>query len=141
MSKVIGKYITLIMLIAVIFTSCLSQKREATRSTYNVYKIDSIDNYYLVYAKKGDSLFKIVSKKENVKKGKRIELNKIYLMNLHSRKSEAPTINGVKIAPVTIIDVMCYNFENDTKICTDRKVGIYDLYTTPNLRGLLYIKN
>lgn len=109
-------------------------------SSYIITNIDSINSYYLVYAKKSDSLFKIVSKKEFVKRGKKIEVGKKYILDLHSRKSEAPIIDGVKIAPVNIIDVMCYNYENDTQICTDRKKGIYDLYTTPDLIGLHYIK-
>ncbi len=32
--------------------------------SYKVFKIDSINSYYLIYAEKNDTLYKIVSKKE-----------------------------------------------------------------------------
>lgn len=132
------------ILFIIFFSSLLAcsatLNRNKKENDYKIIDIDSINNYYLVYAKKEDSLFKIVSKKEEVKNAKKIELNKNYTLDLYSRKSEAPTINGVKIAPINIIDIMCYNYENNTQICTDRKKGIYDLYSTKNLKGIYYIK-
>lgn len=103
---------------------------------YYVYQIDTIDDYYLVYAKKEDMIFKIVSKKEEVKKCNLIKVNNSYYFDLYAQSSINPIIEGKEIALVKIIDVMCYNFENGTKICTDRKNGIYDLYYARNLKGL-----
>lgn len=119
---------------------CNSQQKimenQKTMEEYYVYQIDTIDDYYLVYAKKEDMIFKIVSKKEEVEECNLIKVNNSYYFDLYAQSSIKPIIEGKEIALVTIIDVMCYNFENGTKICTDRKNGIYDLYYARNLKGL-----
>ena len=127
------------LFIAFFGISCNSQQKvlesQRTMEEYYVYKIDSIDNYYLVYAKKQDAIFKIVSKKETLKKCDLIKINNSYHFDLYSQSSET-LITGEIIAPVSIYDKPCYIFENDTKICIDRKNGIYDLYYARNLKGL-----
>ena len=84
----------ILILISLILVACASHKMDSKSSiknniaTYNVYKIDSINTYYLIYAKKNDSLYNIVSKKEVVKSGNKIQLNSSYAFNLHSSLSE-----------------------------------------------------
>lgn len=119
--------------------SCNSQQKalesRVDTEKYYVYQIDSIDNYFLIYTKKEDTIFKIVSKKEALKKCDLVKINNSYHFDLYSQSS-VPLITGEIIAPVSIYDVVCHTFENGTKICTDRKSGIYDLYYARNLKGL-----
>lgn len=128
-----------LLFITLFGVNCNSQQKvlesQRTMEEYYVYKIDSIDNYYLVYAKKQDAIFKIVSKKETLKKCDLIKINNSYHFDLYA-DSSVPLITGEIIAPVSYYDVVCHVLENGTEICTDGKNGIYDLYYVRNLKGL-----
>lgn len=121
------------------YVSCNSQQkvldRQDNMEKYNVYQIDSIDNYFLIYAKKEDAIYKIVSKKEAFKDCDLIKINNSYHFDLYAQSS-VPLVTGEIIAPVSYYDVVCHVFENGIKICTDGKNGIYDLYYARNLKGL-----
>src|SRR5690606_25806003 len=127
-----------LLFITLFGVSCNSQQKvlaeQKTNENYFVYKIDSIDNYFLVYAKKEDRIYKIVSRKETSKKCDLIKIKNSYDFDLYSHSS-VPLITGEIIAPVSYYDVVCHVFENETEICTDGKNGIYDLYYARNLKG------
>ena len=134
----------LISIIILSFTNCNSQKKLAEENTKGFYRVDSINtkgNFYLVYAERNDITYKIVSEKVYPNECNRIKISKKYNFILHSHSSRAPVINGTKIVPVSPPDVMCYDFGNNTQICTDRKNGIYDLYFAENLEGLCLIND
>ncbi len=114
-----------------------------SNSLYSIRAIDSINNWYVIYATKKDTNYKIVVKKENYHISeckKKIEVGRSYNLELHSRKNEAPEINGVKIKPVNSLDVQCYTYDEATVICIEPNKGIYDLYHTPSIVGLCYRK-
>ena len=140
--KVLGS----IILIFTLWCSCTSSKHLSTEvqgdSLYRIKAIASINNWYTIYATKKDSTYKIVVKKEdqqNLRCKKMIRVGQFYSLVLHSRKDEIPEINGVKIKPVNSIDVQCYAYDEHTNICIEPKKGVYDLYHTPNIKGLCYI--
>lgn len=130
-----------LLLIIILFTSCGQFKHLKTdNSGYAVFKIDSLNNYYLIYAKQKDSTYKIVSKKEKPLFGyRKVKIGNIYDFTLHSRTSQAPIINGVKMSPINYMDVRCFRFDKETDIC--KEDGIYDLYSADNLKGIYYKKN
>jgi hypothetical protein len=136
---------TLFFLIPILICSCgnskiISQKED--RLFFKVKKIDSINNWYIIYASKQDSLFKIVVKKEittNINCSKIIR-GQSYDFKLHSRKTNYPEINGIKINPGNSLDIACYTFDENTNICIEPKKGIYDLYYAENLKGLCILK-
>lgn len=108
---------------------------------YRVYKIETINDYYIIYASKKDSLYKIVSKKENKPSNwTKIKLNHFYNFNLHSRRENAPIIVGIKLQPMNYLIINCYTYEKDTEICIDTQNGIFDLYYADNIKGNYYIK-
>lgn len=74
---------------------------------YEIYKIDSIGNYYLIYALKGDSLFKIVSVKETASNCTRIQLGHSYKIKFFPSANEENLIDlgGIIINDSTIIDI------------------------------------
>ncbi len=106
---------------------------------YYVYKIDSINNYYLVYAKKNDSLFKIISEKTVTKSCTIIKEKKYYSFELVSFRDNPPKLNGVSLSPFNYLEVKCFMFNDSTEICFERK--IHDFHFTKNLKGLCYIEN
>ena len=102
---------------------------------YKVYKIDSINNYYLIYAKKKDSLYKLVSKKQVTGNCANIGLNQEYAFSLTSIWNQNITIEGRNISPSLTPHVSCLSFDDSTKICLE-KDSINDLFHADNIRGL-----
>jgi len=97
---------------------------------YRISKIDSIDNIYLVYAMRNDSIFKVVSKKEQNIQCPQIRPGNNYLLSLESwflpeEFHVKNRITGVK-------------FEN-ILITVERDSIVGDIFTTKNLKGLCYI--
>jgi hypothetical protein len=131
------KYISIFL--SIILFSCATYDNSSIGSTfYNVTKIDSINSYYLIYAKRHDTIFKIVSKKEYTINCNTIRVNSKYNFDLHSIRENAPIISGIKINPINHMDINCYQFDEETSIC--REKGIYDLYFSHNVKGLCIIK-
>ena len=129
-----------LFLILVVSVSCglskldtSSQRRKQT-DFYTVYKIDSINSYYLIYARKGDSLFKIVSKKQVVEDCSSIKEKGEYEFKLHSSLINRQ-IGGESILPQNSLLVYCFSYDDSTKICLERD-SINDLSYADNVKGL-----
>jgi hypothetical protein len=137
--------IALLLIIPMFLHSCFASKAlnkmSKNDSLYLIKSIDSVNNWYIIYAIKMDSTYKIVVKKEkpDLKCKRVIMTGESYRLELHSRKNEVPVINGIKISPINRLDIQCYTYEENTVICIDPEKGIYDLYHTPNIKGLCYI--
>lgn len=109
---------------------------EYNNQLYTVYRIDSINNYNLIYAKKQDLLYKIVSEKKKNKNCKiKIDLNKEYLFKLHSLLYQDIYINGVNVGGGGWAN--CVKFNDTTNICIE-KDSILDLHVAENIKGLCY---
>ena len=106
---------------------------------YEVYKIDSINNYYLIYLKEGNNRYKVISKMTFRIQSEKIRLNKKYKFTLESIFNVDLYINGVNVNPALAPNVECISIDNRTNICIERKDSIYDLFRAINLDGL-YIK-
>lgn len=143
MMKTLGSAILIFAMLCSCANSRFQRSMPQSDSLYLVKKIDSINNWYTIYATKNDSSFKIVVKKQNhqdLKCKRMIRVGLSYYLMLHSRKNEVPEINGVKIKPVNSLDVQCYTYDDSTSICIEPKKGIYDLFHTPDIKGLCYVK-
>lgn len=106
--------------------------------SYKVFKIDSINSYYLIYARKGDSLYKIISKKETIDNCNRISLHGEYDFNLHSILANKIT-NQTEEESQNSLLVNCFVFDKLTTICLERD-SINDLDYADNIKGLCFIK-
>lgn len=137
---------TILITIVALFTFCLGVKSNSCLNlcssvrqdsvNYKVYKIDSINNYYLIYAKKGHTLFKIISKKESSKKCNRIKVNKVYKFQLHS----ILTVNGRSVIPANqIMELSGWRIDQSTTIDFEGD-SIRDLYNADNIKGICFIK-
>ncbi len=135
------KYI--LILFAVSILACSPTKRinnsvEDQQHSYMVYKLDSINSYYLIYARSKDSLYKIVSEKTVASAGEQIRPNGRYAFNLRSRLS-AFRIGNVLVSPQSS-NVNCFAFDEETNICLEGD-SIRDLYQAENVKGLSFLKN
>lgn len=132
------KYMHLILLF-----SCTNSISQNNSTGYLVKNIESKNSWYIIYAEKNDSIYKIVVGKneDNVDKDlKKIVIGQYYDFKLQSRRDSAPEIGGVKLNPINRLDVECYSYDKKTEICIEPKKGIYDLYYTKDLKGLYYKK-
>lgn len=114
----------------------VARKTKISSEQYKVYKIDSINKYYLIYAKRNDTLYKIVSEKDSNYLCRNIKLNKMYAFKLRSMINNLPKINNVSLYVYTI---NCYSFDEETSICLE-KDSIRNLYFPENIKGLCFIK-
>jgi hypothetical protein len=135
------KYFAFILII--LFVSCVSTRvsnihpKKNNESLYKVYKIDSINSYYLIYAKMGKSIYKIVSKKEAFIGLNRIERNRYYYFKLHSSMTNRQIGNTV-ILPQNSLLVNCFSYDDTTQICLESG-QIRDLYYADNIKGIFFI--
>lgn len=109
-------------------------------SEYTIKEIQKKNSWYIIYAEKRDTLYKIVSKIENNVLGdhEMIRIGFSYNIEIHSYKDSAPSIGGIKVDPVGFTG--CYQFDTKTNICLEPQKGIYDLYIPSNLKGI-YLMN
>lgn len=106
---------------------------------YKVTKLDTINDWYVIYAKRGRNNYKIVSKKDDAcSDSLKIKVGKSYKLRLISRKQNPPKIGNIVIKPQNSLDIQCYSYDEDTEICIKLENGIDDLYSTENLNGLCY---
>ena len=136
-----------ILLIDVLF-SCTSNRHIKSgtnrndlsdNKTFKVYKIDSLNCYYLIDAQKLDSLFKFVSKNKDCTKRNLINVGGHYPFLLKSIWNTPVIIEGTNVSPSSVYSVNCINFDDSTRICLERD-SISDLYTASNVQGLCFIK-
>jgi len=141
-----GALIIMCLIVAQLINSCSINNQvgvgEKIDSLYRIKKIRYINDWNIIYATKGDSIFKIVSKKSsaNVSQYTQVVKGGYYKLTLYSRKNSPPEFDGVKISPMNYLDVGCYTYDDKTKICIEPKKGIYDLHSVSNIVGLYYIK-
>ncbi len=97
---------------------------------FEIVKIDSIDNIYLVYAKRNDSIVKIVSLKQKVK-----NCNQVLIGNKYNFKIESFFSKNYHQK----LDIKGFKVSN-TIIKLEKNGVIWDLFSTINLEGLCYIE-
>jgi hypothetical protein len=97
---------------------------------FEIIKIDSIENVYLIYAKRNDSLVKIVSAKEYESSCKKITIGGKYELKISSIVYQFPGkrhISGVKF--------------NNTIVRMEGGNVIWDLFISENIKGLCFLPN
>src|SRR6218665_62905 len=137
------KSIAYIYFVFILF-SCSSSNfltQDKSASGYLIKKIRTKNSWYIIYAEKQDSLYKIVTGREKGNENcQKIVVGKYYNLELYSRRENAAVINGIKLKPVNQLDIECFEYDDKTQICIEPKNGIYDLYYTRDLKGLCYLK-
>jgi len=121
------------------FTCKPSNVCHSSGDYYEVVKIDSINNYYFVYSKRNDSIFKIVSNKPliKVKKCNRIKMGSNYPFLLHSILDNLPA-GFENLSPKRNPQINCIGFDDSTSICVEQGI-VRDLFSADNVSGLCFI--
>ena len=98
---------------------------------FTVTKIDSTKRLYVIYAKKLDTLYKIISHKDSSSSDcVRIKVGKSYNLNIKS----------VFANSASLLHINAYKYENDVVRIGD-KGTLWDLFYCDNLKGLCYNKS
>lgn len=108
---------------------------------YTVYKIDSINSYYLLYLRKKNKKFKVISSKTTNKKCRKTAIGDKIDVALESILDRKIKLGEGTITSSNNALVNCFYFEGNTKICKEEEEGIYDLFVTKNLNGLCLNSN
>lgn len=133
-------YLSIICFLSLCGCSNYTYSKSKYDSLYKVYKIDSINSYFVVYAEKAGGIYKIVSKKNVDKCKSKIVPDRYYHFELVSIWNQPTMINGVNVSPSITPNVTCLGFDDSTRICIERENSINDLYEARNLKGLCIIK-
>jgi len=128
------KIISVIIVVYGCSTTNYNKYKKDEGKKYFISKIDSINNYYLIYAETDDSIFKIVSEKNNVLKNcDVIKLENSYNLSLISYRESALKVFGKNTIPLTI---QGFGVDENTVIKLEPEKGILDIHFTTNLEGL-----
>lgn len=128
----------------ILLTSCKSfinhksetKKTEVSKEYTNckIYNIDSISDYYLVYAIDAKARYKIISRKENTQLIEKIKINSNYNFELKA----IINLDSVSHEYANYLDFKrCQVFFPSVEICNEPGI---ELYRTNNLVGLYYKK-
>ncbi|GAA0894526.1 hypothetical protein GCM10009122_42070 [Fulvivirga kasyanovii] len=110
---------------------------EFNPNSYEVVKLDSLNDVYLIYAKKAGTLFKIASKKTSKERCSRIEVGEKYPFNLESLFPR--NFQGkYDLSPKNLPHVSGVDFYGTT--ITLEPDSINDLFLARNVRGLCFMK-
>lgn len=116
-----------LLIIFLVITSCKSFKSNEKDkikdsnilSTYNIYKIDSINNYYLIYVMDEKYRYKIVSKKMTIYNCDEIKIDSSYSFHLKLLSNISKPTGNEKFIPVNYLHLeRCVQLDNETTICT-----------------------
>ena len=105
-------------------------------SLYHVYKIDSVENVYTVYASRMDRKYKLVSLRDTANTCRTIKLGGYYQLMINS--ATEITIKEVKISLKSTPHVGYFSFYG-APIALEWETG-RELFGSPNLKGLCYVE-
>ena len=109
-------------------------------NSYFIKRIESKNAWYFIYANRNDSTFMIVSRKPEISSSQweKIRVGNYYNFNL---SSVIPVIDGVRMIPVNYLDFEGIVIDEEgTTVNIDPEKGIYDIYSSDNLKGLFITK-
>lgn len=127
--------------VVLFFYSACSRKNTTSISVkqnsplYDVYKIDSIHSYYLIYARQRENNYKILSPKEKFIYCNTIKVNNRYKFKIHS----IFIVNGKPIISASGMNELSgWKFDDSTTIDFE-KGTIWGLFLADNIKGLCFI--
>lgn len=135
------RYIILIIWLSL--SSCVLLTDGQDRSLYKVTDIKECNDWYFIYLRKNDSIFKAVSKKpnnnENLDHCQMIKKRHYYDIVLKSWHEDAPQIKDIKLWPQGYSGG--FRLDSITHVMLEPRNNIWDIYSAENLKGLYIINN
>lgn len=109
--------------------------RNLNTNYYLIEKIDSVANFYIIYAGRGAQKFKIISIMTQDTLLTKIKCGNRYDLRLFS------VLKDVKIDDISLPNfhnIDCVALNDTLSTCIERQNFIYDLFRAKNLRGLYF---
>ena len=129
-------FILIVIILALsAFKGSILDGQKNTDNSLLIKKIKSTNSYFIIYAERNDSLFKIVSKKTKHKNQEctKLTVGHQYTLVLHSN---IPEVDGVKLMPVNYLDVKTIFSLGQSVWSIEPKKGIFDTFHAENIQGL-----
>ena len=141
------KYFFIIFSVYLLYLcSCSKQiisdsERTCYDTLYRVNKIKKINDWYLIYLQRNDSIFKVVTHEPSDKtrfEGRcKIKKHGRYDMIIKAYR-DTHTWNGLNIWPIGYTGG--FNLDSITIVSVEPENGIWDIYNTDDLQGLYYMR-
>lgn len=128
----------ILLLFAGIFQSFTLVQDDNEDMAYTVTKLDSVNNWYFIYATRNDSTFKIVSMKNYSCDCKNIIVGRNYNFVLQKRFENVLSKEGLKLLPLNYSDIKGVSFDVDTDVFVVVEKEVYGLYSCKKLFGLCF---
>ena len=136
-------YLLTIISVILLLSSYNEKPTSCKQNDYEICKIDSVKNWYIIYANRNDSTFKIASlniallKKEENKCDSVISIGKRYNLSLQKRLENVLSFNSLQLIVHNYLNVQGgATFNPGTDIFVEYEKGEFGLYTCRNLEGL-----
>jgi hypothetical protein len=125
-----------VSMVICILAACRSSKNPDSLpgKDFKIVRVDSINNVYLIYARKRNALYKIVSLKAGTHTGRSIVVGSSYPLDLVSLFIK--NFQGYDLSPQRSMDIGGISFSG-TLIKLERD-SIVDLYRAKNIKGLCF---
>ncbi len=124
----------IIFLCSITFLQCginhRSVKQSVVAQNFKILRIDSVENVYMIYAMRNDSVFKILEKKESAGNCHRIVVNKDFNLKISSLFFAEESHVKMRVAGIKYEGVLI-NMEDEGIVS--------DLFTASNLIGTCFI--
>lgn len=130
----------ILLLFAGIFQSFTLVQDDNEDMAYTVTKLDSVNNWYFIYATRNDSTFKIVSMKNYSCDCRNIIVGRNYNFVLQKRFENVLSKEGLKLLPLNYSDIKGVSFVVDTDVFVVVEKEVYGLYSCKKLFGLCFVK-
>jgi hypothetical protein len=122
-----------ILILSLSLCSCSSskipggEKQRHLSNEYEVYSIDSTNNYYLICVKKDDKPYKIISKKIGSQKCNKIQINMCYEIELCQNLLKEYPSDKSELAPMNYLEMQnCVTLDDGSQVCRERFMdGVY----------------
>jgi len=113
--------------------------QDQENNLFLIKQIKSKNGFYIIYASKNNTLYKVVSKKEKPKvcECNKIVVGKYYSLDLHSN---IPEINGVRMLPANYLDIKSIYSPKQSVYSIEPKKDIFDTFHAENIKGLCIIQ-
>jgi hypothetical protein len=128
--------ILMALLGTVLLVSSNTQNNKCTQTSYTVIRLDSINDWYLIYVSRNDSVFKIASVKHKNCRYEEISIGNKYNLLLRKRLENVLSDGGLRLLPMDYLRVYGAKFDLETEVFVFREEGVFGLYTCDNLNGL-----
>ena len=142
--KKIGIYLLITISLILLLASNRERVSYCKQNDYMICKIDSVNNWYIIYANRNDSTFKIASlniailNKTDNNCDSVITIGKRYNLSLQKRLENVLSYRVLKLLPfASSLDIQGgATYNPDTDVFVEYKKGEFGLYTCKQLEGL-----